>query len=75
MSDNNFWPINLAGEPVGLEIARREPSHIHVARPGRVQRTDAQTQAAHSHAAYVHATIDDPMQADSFREPALEAAA
>ena len=40
MSDNKVWFISSAGRAVGMDVARDEPSHIHIARPSRLLRRD-----------------------------------
>ena len=38
MSDNRVWFMSSARRGIDVDVARDEPSHIHIARPSRVLR-------------------------------------
>jgi len=40
MSDKQVWFVSSAGRGVDVDVAKDEPSHIHIARPSRLLRRD-----------------------------------
>jgi len=38
MSDKTVWFMSSAGRGIDVDVARDEPSHIHIARPSRLVR-------------------------------------
>ena len=40
MSDKKVWFMSSAGHGIDVDVARDEPSHIHIARPSRLPRRD-----------------------------------
>jgi hypothetical protein len=58
MTDKQGWFIIDAGRGLGADIARDEPSHIHVPRPSRVARAKDQGTGAHRPVARFQAHAD-----------------
>ena len=40
MSEKKLWFVSSAGRDIDVNVARDEPSHIHIARPSRRLRQD-----------------------------------